>query len=121
MIAQLEKLEKILQEKQTLKQRIMRKILENPEDEADLKAILDEVKNEAMVLERNYNEMQERLEYLNKTEEGFEVILEVEKLYKNKIENLTEKQWMDLVHKFVDTIYINEDNIKVVMRVGRAE
>lgn len=43
----------------------------------------------------------------------FETILEVEKQYKNKIENLTEEQWMDLTHKFVDTIYIDEDNIRV--------
>lgn len=121
MIAQLETIEKILQEKQQLKQRIMRKILENPEDETDLQIILNEVKNEIIILERNYNEMQERLEYLNKKEEGFEAILEVEKLYKDKIENLNEKQWMDLVHKFVDTIYIDEDNIRVVMRVGRVE
>lgn len=28
----------------------------------------------------------------------FETILEVEKQYKNKIENLTEEQWMDLTH-----------------------
>ena len=26
---------------------------------------------------------------------------------------------MDLTHKFVDTIYIDEDNIRVVMRVGK--
>lgn len=49
----------------------------------------------------------------------FETILEVEKQYKNKIENLTEEQWMDLTHKFVDKIFVEEDNIRVVMRVGK--
>jgi hypothetical protein len=49
----------------------------------------------------------------------FETILEVEKQYKNKIENLTEEQWMDLTHKFVDKIFVEEDNIKVVTRIRK--
>jgi hypothetical protein len=47
--------------------------------------------------------------------------LEVEKVYKNKLENLSEKEWMDLAHKFVDKIYIDEENIRVVMRVGKMD
>jgi hypothetical protein len=42
----------------------------------------------------------------------------VGKVYKNKLENLNEKEWLDLTHKFVDKIYIDEENIRVVMRVG---
>ena len=49
----------------------------------------------------------------------FETILEVEKQYKNKIENLTEEQWMDLTHKLVDKIFVEEDNIKVVTRIRK--
>ena len=49
----------------------------------------------------------------------FETILEVEKQYKNKIENITEEQWMDLTHKFVDKIFVEEDNIKVVTRIRK--
>jgi hypothetical protein len=45
--------------------------------------------------------------------------LEVEKVYKNKLENLSEKQWMDLAHKFVDKIFVEEDVLRVVMRVGK--
>lgn len=69
MALQIEKIEKILQEKQNLKQRIMRKILENPEAEIDLKIILDEAKNEVNILDKNRDEIQERLEYLSKKEE----------------------------------------------------
>lgn len=52
------------------------------------------------------------------TQEWFETILEVEKEHKDKLENLTAKQWMDLVHKFVDKIFVEEDILRVVMRVG---
>ena len=94
------------------------KILLNNEDEIDLQIILNELKSEVVILERNYNEIQERLVYLTKKEEEWlEAIIEVEKLYKDKIENLDEKQWVDLIHKFVNKIYIDEDNIRVVMRV----
>ena len=117
----LEKIEKTLSQKQELKQRIMRKILENPEYEKDLKIILDEVKNEVILIEKNYEEIKERLDYFNKKEEGFQAILEVEREYRDKMENLSEKQWMDLTHKFVDKIYIDENNIRVVMRVGKVE
>lgn len=110
---------KILQEKQLLKQRIMRKILENPDDENDLQVILNEVKKEVEILEKNKEDLQEKLNFLNKQEEWFEAILEIEKQYKNKIENLSEEQWMGLTHKFVDKIYVDEDNIRVVMRVGK--
>ena len=111
-------IENFLKQKQELKQRIMRKILENPEDEADLQKILNDVENEVKILEKNHEEIKEKLEFLNKKEEWFEAILEVEKVYKNKLENLSEKEWMDLAHKFVDKIYIDEENIRVVMRVG---
>ena len=104
---------------QELKTRILRKILENPEEENDLQKILDDVKNEVKILEKNHEEIKEKLEFLNKKEEWFEAILEVEKVYKNKLENLSEKEWMDLAHKFVDKIYIDEENIRVVMRVWR--
>ena len=43
--------------------------MENPEDEIDLKIILDEVKNEVNILDKNRDEIQERLEYLSKKEE----------------------------------------------------
>lgn len=95
--------------------------MENPEDEIDLKIILDEVKNEVNILDKNRDEIQERLEYLSKKEEWFEAILEVEKEHKDKLENLTEKQWMDLVHKFVDKIFVEEDVIRIVMRVGKRQ
>lgn len=118
---EMEKIAKILENKQELKTRILRKILENPEEENDLQKILDDVKNEVKILEKNYEETKEKLDFLNRKEEWFEAILEVEKIYKNKLENLSEKQWMDLTHKFVDKIYIDEENIRVVMRVGKMD
>ena len=84
---ELDKFEKIFQEKQFLKQRVMRKILENPEDEDDLQIILNEVKKGVEILEKNREDLQKKLEFLNKQKEWFEAILEVEKQYKNKIEN----------------------------------
>lgn len=84
---ELDKFEKIFQEKQFLKQRVMRKILENPEDEDDLQIILNEVKKGLEILEKNREDLQKKLEFLNKQKEWFEAILEVEKQYKNKIEN----------------------------------
>ena len=84
---ELDKFEKIFQEKQFLKQRVMRKILENPEDEDDLQIILNEVKKRVEILEKNREDLQKKLEFLNKQKEWFETILEVEKQYKNKIEN----------------------------------
>ena len=65
----------------------MRKILENPEDEDDLQIILNEVKKGVEILEKNREDLQKKLEFLNKQKEWFEAILEVEKQYKNKIEN----------------------------------
>ena len=47
----------------------MRKILENPEDEADLQKILNDVENEVKILEKNHEEIKEKLEFLNKKEE----------------------------------------------------
>ena len=116
---ELDKFEKIFQEKQFLKQRVMRKILENPEDEDDLQIILNEVKKGVEILEKNRENLQKKLEFLNKQKEWFEAILEVEKQYKNKIEKLTEEQWMDLTHKFMDKIFVEEDNIKVVTRIRK--
>jgi|GEM_PF-3490842 hypothetical protein len=65
----MEKIAKILENKQELKTRILRQILENPEEENDLQKILDDVKNEVKILEKNYEEIKEKLEYLNKKEE----------------------------------------------------
>ena len=109
LVKDMDKMDSLLTEKHKLKQRIIRKILENHEDEKDLNDILSDGKNE----------IQERLEYHNKKEEWFEAILEVEKQYRNGIDNLNEKQWMDLTHKFVNKIYIEEKNIRVMMRVGK--
>lgn len=119
MIWEIDKIEKLLKEKHDLKQRIMRKILENSEDESDLKIILSDVKNEVIILEKNRDEIRERLQYLSKKDEGFEAIQELQYRYKNWIKNLTEKQWMDITHKFVDKILIEESSIRVVMRVGK--
>ena len=65
----MEKIADILENKQELKTRILRQILENPEEENDLQKILDDVKNEVKILEKNYEEIKEKLEYLNKKEE----------------------------------------------------
>ena len=59
---ELDKFEKIFQEKQFLKQRVMRKILENPEDEDDLQIILNEVKKGLEILEKNREDLQKKLE-----------------------------------------------------------
>ena len=66
---EMEKIAEILENKQELKTRILRQILENPEEENDLQKILDDVKNEVKILEKNYEEIKEKLEYLNKKEE----------------------------------------------------
>lgn len=68
---ELDKFEKIFQEKQFLKQRVMRKILENPEDEDDLQIILNEVKKGVEILEKNREDLQKKLEFLNKQKEWF--------------------------------------------------
>lgn len=47
------------------------------------------MKNEVKILEKNYEEIKERLDFLNKKEEGFEAIIEGEKEYKDKLENLS--------------------------------
>ncbi len=48
----MEKIAKILENKQELKTMILRQILENPEEENDLQKILDDVKNEVKFLRK---------------------------------------------------------------------
>ena len=49
---EMEKIAKILENKQELKTRILRQILEKPEEENDLQKILDDVKNEVKFLRK---------------------------------------------------------------------
>mgnify|MGYP001017441119 FL=1 len=48
----MEKIAKILENKQELKTTILRQILENPEEENDLQKILDDVKNKVKFLRK---------------------------------------------------------------------
>lgn len=41
----------------------------NSEEENDLQKILDDVKNEVKILEKNHEEIKEKLEFLNEKEE----------------------------------------------------
>jgi hypothetical protein len=43
--------------------------LGNSEEENDLQKILDDMKNEVKILERNHEEIKEKLEFLNEKEE----------------------------------------------------
>ncbi len=108
-----------IRKKSELKQTVLRKTLESPEDREALENILHDVRKEIITLELRKREVQNQLVHFRERTDGYDMIRKMEQEYKGKLSELTEEDWMKLTHQFVDKIIIGKEKVRVLLRVGK--
>lgn len=108
-----------IRKKSELKQTVLRKTLESPEDREALENILHDVRREITTLELRKQEILSQLVHFRERTDGYDMIRKMEQEYKGKLRELTEEDWMKLTHQFVDKIIIEKESVRVLLRVGK--
>lgn len=108
-----------IEKAQLLKSNAVRSMIISPDLVNEIKEEIRKIDKEIEIYKSDLDLYRSQKNELEDFKKGFTSVEALQELYKENLNNISENKWKELTHKFIDSIHIWNESIKIIMRVSK--